>query len=164
MIRHVHVSRGIGLMALLAATAFVDAGAQQPARDSVLAFYRAWSSATAAEGPAGYARFFATDARLVPQGDSAVVGRDSIRAWAERTPRASIVAINPDSTPPEDITFAGSYAMVIIMLRGHRTPEGGGEAVAVETKYIDVLHRASTGYEVAYRTWTEVPRAADPPE
>ena len=40
-------------------------------------------------------------------------------------------------------------------LRGQRMPKAGGEAVPFETKYIDLLHRTSTGWEVAFRMWSD---------
>ena len=157
------------LVAGIAASALIStaSAAQQTATDSITAFHKGLSEATTGEG---FARLFAPTARVMPPGAPAVVGRDSIRAWFERTRDATRQI---GTWFPEETTVAGHFAVVITTFRGTRAPGGGagGMQVPVEARYIDILERTPAGWVVASRSWTETssppsgtPPAVPPPE
>jgi ketosteroid isomerase-like protein len=152
-----HWNRAITAGAALCIAVVAPGNAQQRP-DSIAAFYQAWSAATASEGPAGYARFFAPAARLIPPGAAPVVGRDSIRGWVERSQREATTHTEVDTIVQDDITIAGSYALVVTIMRGQRIPKDGGAPVPFETRYVDVLERTPTGWQFTYRTWSDSPR------
>jgi hypothetical protein len=65
-------------------------------------------------------------------------------------------------TRPEGITvdemrfLDASWVAHRSTLRGQRIPRAGGDPVAFEAKYFDVLHRTDNGqWEVAYRMWSD---------
>lgn len=151
-----------GVSAAASAQPPAPPAAQQTPRDTILGFYRTWAAATAAEGAAGYARFFTPNARLAPPGAPAVVGRDSIRAWMERTQREAPTT-QPESITQDEITIAGHYALVITLMRGRRVPKDGSAAVPFDARYVDVLERAPGGWLFASRTWTDSVRTATQP-
>ena len=154
------------LVAGILASALVStaSAAQQTITDSIAAFHKGLSEATTGEG---FARLFAPTARLTPAGAPAVIGRDSIRAWFERT---RDVTRQIGTWVQEETTVAGHFAVIITTFRGTRAPSGGGTQVPVEARYVDILERTPAGWVVASRTWTETssppsgtPPAAPPP-
>lgn len=51
-------------------------------------------------------------------------------------------------------TTAADWVVYRSTLRGQRVPKGGGPT-PFETKYVDLLHRTATGWEVAFRMWSD---------
>lgn len=127
-------------------------------RDSINAFYRAWSEASVARGAEGYASFFAVDATLLPPNASPVHGRDAIRAWMERTRREMTSRVVPSRLTVDTVHVYGDLAIYLSTLRGQRVPLAGGNPVPFETKYFDVLQRtpsSGVGWQFRYRMWND---------
>jgi ketosteroid isomerase-like protein len=150
-------TRTIAITATFVITAFARSSAQTTPRDTIAAFYRTWSAATVAEGPAGYARHFAQSGTVFPPNERPVVGRDSIREWQDRTRRNATHDTRPESIRQDEITISGDLATVVTVLRGQRIPKAGGDPTPFEARYLDVLQRSASGWEFRYRMWTSGP-------
>jgi uncharacterized protein (TIGR02246 family) len=125
-------------------------------RDSISAFYRAWSEASMTRGAEGYASYFATDATLLPPNAGPVHGRDSIRAWLDRTRREMTYRTVPSGITVDTVHVYGDFAIYLSTLKGQRIPLAGGSPVPFETKYFDVLQRSPTGgWQFRYRMWSD---------
>lgn len=109
------------------------------------------------EGAAGYARFFARDAVLLPPDHAPVVGRDSIQAWQENERRTAAFNVVPTEITQDGIRVEGALAIVRTTLKGTRTPKTGGAAESFQNKIFDVLRRnpsVQEGWEFLYRMWS----------
>ncbi len=97
-----------------------NAQATPPAsvRDSINAFYRAWSEASMTRGAEGYASYFAADATLLPPNAGPVHGRDSIRAWMERTLRDMTYRMIPSGITVDTLHVYGDLAIYVSTLKG----------------------------------------------
>ena len=128
-------------------------------RDSINAFYRAWSEASMTRGAEGYASYFAADATLLPPNASPVHGRDSIRAWMGRARREMTYRLVPTGIAVDAVHINGDLAIYLTTLKGQRIPLAGGNPVPFETKYFDVLERtpagSSGGWQFRYRMWSD---------
>lgn len=124
--------------------------------ETVARFYREWYMSVV-KGPEGYASAFANDAALMPPDSPPVIGRDAVRAWRENQTRAAF-RIVPESATQDEIRVAGQAAFVRTTLRGQRIPRAGGEGVAFEEKYLDLLRRTVDGsWEFVARMWNSNP-------
>lgn len=123
--------------------------------ETVARFYREWY-ASVVTGPEGYASAFAIDAVLMPPDSPPVVGRDAIRAWRASQAGAAVRVV-PESATQDEIRVEGQAAFVRTTLRGQYIPRSGGEGRAFEEKYLDLLRRASNGWEFVARMWNSNP-------
>ena len=114
-------------------------------RDSINAFYRAWSEASMTRGAEGYASYFAVDATLLPPNANPVHGRGSIRAWMDRTRRDMTYRTVPTGITVDTVHVYGDLAIYLSTLKGQRIPIAGGSPAPFETKYFDVLQRTPGG-------------------
>jgi ketosteroid isomerase-like protein len=118
----------------------------------VARFYRGWYVAVVS-GPEGYAASFACDAALMPPDGPPVIGRDAIRQWRESQARAPFRVL-PESAVQDEIRVEGQAAFVRTTVRGTRVPRAGGDGVAFEEKYLDLLRRTDDGgWEFVARMW-----------
>jgi ketosteroid isomerase-like protein len=145
------------LAAICAAVTATGVQAQSGADSaSVTAFYRRWFG-SAAQGMEMYASFYAREGYLLPPGAPPVTGRDAIAAWMEQARSAATYSTQPQGITVDEMHFLSSTIVAYrSTLRGLRVPKVGGEAIAFETKYFDLLRRTSTGdWEVLYRMWSD---------
>lgn len=120
--------------------------------EAVALFYREWYAAVV-KGPEGFASSFAGDATLLPPDSPPILGRDAIREWRENQARADFRVV-PESVVQDEIRVEGPAAFVRTTVRGQRIPRAGGEGVAFEEKYLDLLRRTSDrGWEFVARMW-----------
>jgi ketosteroid isomerase-like protein len=66
-------------------------------------------------------------------------------------------SVRPEGISVDEMRFlTATWVLYRSTLRGQRIPKSGGDPVAFETKYVDVLKRNETGrWEVAYRMWSD---------
>ena len=130
----------------------------QNATDSaaVLGFYREWFSSLA-QGPERYASFYAVDGMVLPPNAAPSIGRAAIAEWMRQWRASTPYTARPEGITVDEMRFLGAGWVVHRgTLRGQRIPKAGGESVAFETKYMDLLHRAESGrWEVVYRMWSD---------
>jgi ketosteroid isomerase-like protein len=130
----------------------------QPPNDvaSVTAFYQKWMG-SAAQGFTAYASYYAQDGYILPPGHAPVVGREAIVAWFEKTSAAATYTTRPQAVTVDETRFLSSdWVIRRSTLKGQRVPKAGGDPVAFETKYFDLLHRNAAGnWEVASRMWSD---------
>jgi len=144
------------LLSIGAGSASAQATPPASVRDSITAFYRAWSEASMTRGAEGYASYFAADATLLPPNAGPVHGRDSIRAWMERTQREVTYRMVPSGLAVDAVHVYAELAIHLGTLKGQRVPFTGGSPVPFETKYFDVLQKAPTGgWQFRYRMWSD---------
>jgi uncharacterized protein (TIGR02246 family) len=128
----------------------------QEDRAAIEAFYKTWMGAIA-QGPAAYASYYATNGQVLPPNATPVTGREAIAAWLVRSQSESKYSVKPEGIKVDEIRFLGpAWVVHRSTLRGQRFPKAGGDPVAFETKYFDLLHRTDDGrWEVAYRMWSD---------
>jgi uncharacterized protein (TIGR02246 family) len=139
------------------ATAATRLPAQTPADTaSVQAFYGAWFG-PAQQDPVRYASFYAPDGYILPPNAPPVQGRDAIADWQRRTREETTYTTRPEGIRVDEIRFLGpNWVVYRGTLWGQRIPRTGGEPVAFETKYFDLLARSDGGeWKVAYRMWSD---------
>jgi ketosteroid isomerase-like protein len=125
-------------------------------RVSVGRFYRSWSEALRKDHALGYAAWFAPDAALLPPHAPAVLGRDSIRVWADRELFAGKRTVRPTRFLQDDLRLEGDWTLSRLTLGGTRSAGPGLEERPFETKYLDLLRRRSGGgWEFLVRMWSE---------
>jgi len=146
----------LGLALLLGAG--VGSLHSQTAADSasVTGFYGRWFGA-AGQGMARYASFYAPDGSIFPPNRPPVKGRDAIAAWFEQSRSSASYNVQPQGVSTEEMRFlSADWVVYRSTLRGLRTPKAGGNPVAFETKYVDLLHRTASGeWEVIFRMWSD---------
>ena len=121
----------------------------------VKAFYQLWM-ASASKGFAAYARFYAEDGYILPPGSPPVVGRAAIAAWFEKANATSAYSTRPSDVSVDETRFlTKDWVIYRSTLRGQRVPRAGGDPVAFETKYVDLIHRTTSGWEVSFRMWSD---------
>ena len=136
--------------------AFRPSAATQDDKAAIEAFYRTWMGASA-KGPADYASYYASDGQILPPNAAPVAGRDAIAGWLGRSQSESRYVTKPEGINVDEIRFLDpTWVIHRSTLRGQRLPKAGGDPVAFETKYFDVLHRGEHGrWEVVYRMWSD---------
>ena len=130
--------------------------AQSADSASVIAFYREWFSSLA-QGPDRYASFYAADGMVLPPNAPPSIGRSAIAEWMRKWQAAAPYTARPEGITVDEMRFLTPNLVVHRgTLRGQRIPKAGGDAVAFETKYMDVLRRTDAGrWEVVYRMWSD---------
>jgi ketosteroid isomerase-like protein len=122
---------------------------------SVTAFYARWFG-SAPQGFTAYASFYATDGYILPPGSPPVVGRAAIAAWFEQARASTRYTTQPQGIATDEMRFLNpDWVVYRSTLRGQRVPKAGGDPTPFETKYVDLLHRTATGWEVAFRMWSD---------
>ena len=122
---------------------------------SVTAFYGRWFG-SAPQGFTAYASFYATDGYILPPGSPPVVGRAAIAAWFEQARASTPYTTHPQGVSTDEMRFLNpDWVVYRTTLRGQRVPKAGGDPTPFETKYVDLLHRTATGWEVAFRMWSD---------
>jgi uncharacterized protein (TIGR02246 family) len=141
---------------LLGILALRSSATVQEDKAAIEAFYRTWMGSSV-KGAAAYASHYAADGQILPPNAAPLAGREAIAAWFERAQSESRFVTTPEGITVDEIRFL-SPAWVVhrSTLRGQRVPKAGGDPLAFETKYFDVLHRTESGrWEVAYRMWSD---------
>jgi ketosteroid isomerase-like protein len=122
---------------------------------SVLAFYQEWFG-SAAPGFAGYASRYAADGEILPPNAPPSRGQQAIADWMAQAVAVRSYTIRPSGISMDQIRFlAPEWVSCLSTLTGDRVPKDGGAPVPFQTKYLDLLHRTSSGWEVAYRMWSD---------
>jgi ketosteroid isomerase-like protein len=112
---------------------------------------------SAAQGFTAYAGYYAQDGYILPPGSPPAVGRTAIAAWFEQASTTSPYAVRPQGISVDEMRFLSpDWVIQRSTLRGQRVPKAGGEPIAFETKYVDLLHRTGPNdWEVAFRMWSD---------
>ena len=122
---------------------------------SVTAFYGRWFG-SAPQGFTVYASFYAADGYILPPGSPPVVGRPAIAEWFERARAATPYTTQPQGIATDEIRFLNAdWVLYRSTLRGQRVPKTSGDPTPFETKYVDLLHRTASGWEVTFRMWSD---------
>jgi ketosteroid isomerase-like protein len=123
---------------------------------SVTAFYGAWFGSLR-QGAETYATFYAADGMVLPPNAAPAVGRAAIAEWLRQSQTTVPYSVRPEGISVDEMRFlTATWVLYRSTLRGQRIPKSGGDPVAFETKYVDVLRRNETGrWEVAYRMWSD---------
>jgi ketosteroid isomerase-like protein len=146
----------IGTILLNGAVTGASPAQSQADSASVTAFYGEWF-ASLRQGPERYASFYAADGMVLPPNAAPAKGRAAIAEWLVKAQAAMTYTVRPEGIAVDEMRFLSpSWVVYRSTLRGQRIPKAGGEPVAFETKYMDLLHRTDAGrWEVVYRIYSD---------
>ena len=114
--------------------------------------YEARASGIQEHGALGYAEAFAEDGMLMPPNAAAVVGRDSIRRWAEDFFSSYSIRFMITS---EEIQVSGDLAVRRFTASGTYTSSRDGEITEFDQKYLDILRRQADGtWRISHHAWS----------
>ena len=91
----------------------------------------------------GMASFYAADAVIMPPNEPEVRGTDAIRTWIQAlVDRFSIQEFN---VTPLEVVAAGDWGLRRATVSWRLAPKGGGEALHLSTKFLQIWQRQSDG-------------------
>jgi uncharacterized protein (TIGR02246 family) len=130
-----------------------EPGSSEAEIRAVQATYDAWIEDYEGKGPDGYAAHFAENGALLPPKQAPVLGKERIRAWVEDFTEK--LTLEVAELTWDEVKVSGDLGFARYHGNGKYIFRTGGEEIAFDQKYLDVLQKRPDGsWEIVYHSWT----------